>query len=133
MVPRALRDLEAKWYDRTSGGFRYLRALDQTELHLVANPGFARAGTSKHRDFSNHLRRNRQPGAGQEYGLLWGGSTNPREDTDASLEHAEELCQQFIERKISGVFFAPAELQSGQEEANLGLPNLFGRRAFRSC
>jgi len=50
--------------------------------------------------------------------LLWGGSSNPRADTDASLKHAEELCKQFIERKISGVFFAPAELQSGQEEAN---------------
>lgn len=53
-----------------------------------------------------------------DFGLLWGGSTNPREDTDASLEHARELCSQFISRKISGVFFAPAELQPGQEQAN---------------
>ena len=53
-----------------------------------------------------------------EYGLLWGGSTNPRTDNDASLKHTEEICKQFIDRKISGVFFAPAELQSGQEEAN---------------
>jgi DNA-binding LacI/PurR family transcriptional regulator len=53
-----------------------------------------------------------------DYGLLWGGSTNPREDQDASLSHAEELCRQFIERKISGVFFAPAELEPRQEEAN---------------
>jgi len=56
-----------------------------------------------------------------EYGLLWGGSTNPRVDTDASLKHAEEICKQFIERKVSGVFFAPAELQPGQEEANTQL------------
>ena len=48
-----------------------------------------------------------------EYGLLWGGSTNPRVDTDASLKHAEEICKQFIERKISGAFFAPAELPVG--------------------
>jgi LacI family transcriptional regulator len=53
-----------------------------------------------------------------EYGLLWGGSTNPRVDNDASLKHAEEICGQFSERKICGVFFAPAELQSGQEQAN---------------
>jgi DNA-binding LacI/PurR family transcriptional regulator len=56
-----------------------------------------------------------------EYGLLWGGSTNPRQDTDDSLKHAEEICKQFIERKISGVFFAPIELQLGQEEANRSL------------
>ena len=53
-----------------------------------------------------------------EYSLLWGGSTHPRQDTDASLEHAEELCQQFIERKVSGVFFAPYELMPEQEQAN---------------
>jgi len=53
-----------------------------------------------------------------EYSLLWGGSTHPRQDTDASLEHAEELCQQFIERKVNGVFFAPYELMPGQEAAN---------------
>jgi len=53
-----------------------------------------------------------------DYGLLWGGSATPHEDTDASLEHAQELCKQFIARKLSGVFFAPAELQPGQEEAN---------------
>ena len=54
----------------------------------------------------------------QDYGLLWGGSVNPREDTDASLAHAKELCKQFIARKLSGVFFAPAEWEPGQEEAN---------------
>ena len=53
-----------------------------------------------------------------EYSVLWGGSTHPRQDTDASLEHAEELCQQFIERKVSGVFFAPYELMPEQEQAN---------------
>ena len=53
-----------------------------------------------------------------DYSLLWGGSTHPRQDTDASLEHADELCQQFIERRVSGVFFAPYELLPGQEEAN---------------
>lgn len=54
----------------------------------------------------------------KNYGLLWGGSTNPNEDKDASIEHADELCKQFIARKISGVFFAPAELTPGQEQAN---------------
>jgi len=54
----------------------------------------------------------------QNYGLLWGGSTNPGEDQDASISHAEELCRQFIDRKVSGVFFAPVELEPGQEQAN---------------
>jgi LacI family transcriptional regulator len=53
-----------------------------------------------------------------EHSLLWGGSTHPRHDTDASLEHAEELCRHFIECKVSGVFFAPYELVPEKESAN---------------
>lgn len=54
----------------------------------------------------------------QDYTLLWGGSTHPRHDTDASLEHAEELCRHFMERRVSGVFFAPYELVPERESAN---------------
>lgn len=53
-----------------------------------------------------------------EYSVLWGGSTQPHRDTDASLEHAEELCSYFIERRVSGVFFAPYELLPENESAN---------------
>jgi DNA-binding LacI/PurR family transcriptional regulator len=54
----------------------------------------------------------------EDYSLLWGGSTRPGQDTDASLEHAEDLCRHFIEHKISGVFFAPYELVPEKESAN---------------
>ena len=50
--------------------------------------------------------------------LLWGGSTGSSPDADASLEHTEEVCRQFIDRKINGVFFAPAEWEPQQEPAN---------------
>jgi LacI family transcriptional regulator len=63
----------------------------------------------------------------QEYSLLWGGSTHPRHDSDASLEHAEELCEQFIERRVSGVFFAPYELMPEQETANARLADALRR------
>ncbi|MCF7675662.1 MAG: GntR family transcriptional regulator [Akkermansiaceae bacterium] len=53
-----------------------------------------------------------------EYGLVWGGSTLPKLDADTRLEHGEELCQQFVEKRIDGVFFAPYELVEGGYEAN---------------
>ncbi len=53
-----------------------------------------------------------------EYGLVWGGSTLPKLDADTRLEHGEELCQQFIEKRIDGVFFAPYELMEGGDQAN---------------
>ena len=53
-----------------------------------------------------------------DYGLVWGGSEQPRHDPDLSLKQSEQLCQQFIERRVSGVFFAPYELVRAKEEAN---------------
>lgn len=62
-----------------------------------------------------------------EYSLLWGGSPHPGHNSDASLEHAEEICQQFIERKVSGVFFAPFELVPEHDQANRRLAEMLRR------
>ena len=59
-----------------------------------------------------------------DYGLFWGGSPDPLQDRDDSLGHAEDLCRQFIRRKLSGVFFAPVEWHPGQKEANLHLAEM---------
>jgi LacI family transcriptional regulator len=53
-----------------------------------------------------------------EYTLLWGGSTHPKQDQDTSREHAEELCEQFVERRVTGVFFAPFELSAESRSVN---------------
>jgi GntR family transcriptional regulator, arabinose operon transcriptional repressor len=51
-----------------------------------------------------------------DHGLLWG-------HTDARQAGKEEqcwkLCEQFIARKVSGVFFAPLEFEPAAEKANL--------------
>ncbi len=117
-VARALRDLETKGLiDRRAGSGTYVRSNSQraatTRILGLLVPGLPSTEIFQIicGEIASLARVN-------EYGLLWGGSTNPREDVDASLNHAGELCRQFIERKISGVFFAPVELESGQEKAN---------------
>jgi len=117
-VARALRDLEAQGLiERRAGSGTYVRTNVQRNtasriLRLLV-PGLASTEIFQIicGEIASLARVN-------EYGLLWGGSTNPRVDTDASLKHAEELCKQFIEREVGGVFFAPAELLPGQEQAN---------------
>ena len=52
------------------------------------------------------------------YGLIWGGSGEPELDADSCPQHAEKLCHQFIERRVSGVFFAPFELVPESDEIN---------------
>jgi len=117
-VARALRDLEADGLvERRAGSGTYvssnIKRNSASRILGLLVPGLASTEIFQIicGEIASLARVN-------EYGLLWGGSTNPRVDTDASLKHAEELCKQFIEREISGVFFAPAELQPGQEQAN---------------
>jgi LacI family transcriptional regulator len=52
-------------------------------------------------------------------GLWWSGSARPAGgDADMSVEEAEALCSQFIERGVAGVFFAPFEHRADREDAN---------------
>ena len=53
-----------------------------------------------------------------DYSLMWGGSGLPKLDADVSLQHGENLCEQFIAKRVDGVFFAPYELMEGRSEAN---------------
>jgi LacI family transcriptional regulator len=117
-VARALRDLEAKGLiERRAGSGTYVSSNHQRS-NTARILGLLVPGLSNTEIFQIICGEIASLARVSEYGLLWGGSTNPRQDTDASLKHAEEICKQFIERKISGVFFAPAELQLGQKESN---------------
>ncbi len=55
------------------------------------------------------------PEASCQYGLLW-GRTEP--DGASKDEQALSLCRQFIDRRVSGVFFAPLELTPAKDETN---------------
>ena len=52
------------------------------------------------------------------FGLYWGGSEYPGHGGGLTLDQAREICDQFVERRVSGVFFAPFELIPHREEAN---------------
>jgi DNA-binding LacI/PurR family transcriptional regulator len=51
----------------------------------------------------------------REHALLWGSSTGA---AGSKEEHAWALCRQYIERRVSGVFFAPLELTPAKDEVN---------------
>ncbi len=51
--------------------------------------------------------------------LLWGYAPGEGEsDSDHTGKMAEQLCRQFIDQKVSGVFFAPLEFTVDREAAN---------------
>ncbi len=53
-----------------------------------------------------------------QHELLWGPTLVPGGSKEAQ---AENLCRYYIERKVSGVFFAPIELFEGGDEINLSV------------
>jgi len=56
----------------------------------------------------------RMPGCG----LLWGGSPIPHVDWNPTPEHALELCRQFVDKEVDGIFFAPLETGEDHENVN---------------
>ncbi len=114
-VGRAIRELQNLGFiDRIAGSGTYVRDtakddrrprlfgllipdLGETEIFEPICQGIANA-----REASEHA-------------LLWGHA-----DTQASkTTQAWRLCQQYISRKVSGIFFAPLEFESEAERVNL--------------
>jgi DNA-binding LacI/PurR family transcriptional regulator len=121
-VARALRDLEAQGLiERRAGSGTYVKSSHEQRSNPTRVLGLLVPGLSNTEIFHVICGEIASLARVHDYGLLWGGSTSPQLDADASLKHAEEICKQFVERRISGVFFAPAELQPRQEEANTRL------------
>lgn len=50
-----------------------------------------------------------------QHSLLWGNTVSQVKEKE---EVAEQLCRQFISRRVSGVFFAPVEFTPGRYESN---------------
>src|SRR6185369_15442936 len=50
----------------------------------------------------------------REHALIWGSPSGT-----SKAERAWELCRQYIDRRVSGVFFAPLELTPAKDEMNL--------------
>jgi DNA-binding LacI/PurR family transcriptional regulator len=51
----------------------------------------------------------------RQHALLWGSLTGV---TASKEERAWQLCRQYIDRRVSGVFFAPLELTAGKDAVN---------------
>jgi DNA-binding LacI/PurR family transcriptional regulator len=51
----------------------------------------------------------------REHALVWGSLSSA---SGAKEERAWDLCRQYVDRKVSGVFFAPLELTPAKDEVN---------------
>lgn len=117
-VARALRDLQEQGViERRVGSGSYVRSVvpattDRRQLGLLIPD----LGTTEIFDvICGELATLARV---HDYGLLWGSSTRRLPVDAAVVAGADRLCDQFIEKKVSGVFFAPIEHTELQEELN---------------
>jgi DNA-binding LacI/PurR family transcriptional regulator len=126
-VARALRDLQAEGLiERRTGSGTYVRAnapkpsgTRQVGL-LIPNLGTAELFGQICGELASVARA-------ADYTLLWGDSAHPGDDQKLNEKRAVELCEQFIEHRVAGVFFAPFEFLSSMEEINRRIVERFSK------
>jgi DNA-binding LacI/PurR family transcriptional regulator len=121
-IGRALRDLQAEGLiTRRAGSGTYVRNPRET---ATAPAGFAQLGlivpSLRHTEiFESICGELASLARVHDYGLLWGGATQPPSpEAEMSIQEAETLCDQFIERRVVGVFFVPFEYRTDCAAAN---------------
>jgi LacI family transcriptional regulator len=126
-VARALRDLQAEGLiERRAGSGTYVRRQTPTSP-ATRQLGLLIPGLGSVEIFGLICGELASLARANEYTLLWGDSAHPQRDQDMSQEHAVKLCEQFIERRAAGVFFAPFDIADGKDEVNRRIAERFGK------
>jgi GntR family transcriptional regulator, arabinose operon transcriptional repressor len=113
-VGRAIRELQnIGLVDRVAGSGTYVRRLARDDprprLFGLLIPDLGE--TEIFEPICQGIANAREAG---EHALLWGHA----DAQSTKAEQAWHLCQQYIARKVSGVFFAPLEFESEAEKTN---------------
>jgi len=108
-VARALRDLQAEGLiERPAGSGTFVRSVSPTNTQtpvlglLVPERGTTEIFEAICGELAALARVH-------GFGLLWGGSPMPHGDHDSTPKQAVKVCRQFIEKAVTGVFFALLE------------------------
>ncbi len=120
---RALRDLQAEGLiERRAGAGSFLRKTPpRTEPRVLGLMVPGRGSTEILEAICGELGALARL---HSYGLLWGRSGNPLLERTLDAQLAEEVCRQYVERPVSGVFFAPFEHLPDREAVNSRLLDL---------
>lgn len=117
-VARALIDLQKiGLLDRRVGSGTYLRTVHEPSNKLL---GLLMPGLANTEVLDPICREITRCAEASGFASLWGGSP-----TDgASVDEAEALCRQYIQRKVAGVFFAPFEIPLERDAINRRLVSM---------
>ena len=117
-VDRALRDLQSEGLiERRAGSGSYVRQI-RAGSGSTRQLGLLIPGLGSTEIFELICGELASLARVHEYSLLLGGPARGQSEGDALLDQSNELCEQFLAQKVSGVFFAPFELRREKEGAS---------------
>jgi DNA-binding LacI/PurR family transcriptional regulator len=112
-VGRAVRDLQlAGLVERRTGSGTYIKAVPQAG---ALSFGLLIPDLGETDIFEPICQGMMASPLAREHALVWGSVTDAGRSKE---ERAWDLCRQYIDRRVSGVFFAPLELTPAKDEVN---------------
>jgi GntR family transcriptional regulator of arabinose operon len=121
-VARALQRLQQQGViERRVGSGSYVRraSAERSDLFALLIPGLAETEI-----FGPLCREMSRAAQTSRHALLW---SDPTDEAQPQEEQAEQLCEQYIARKVSGVFFAPLEFSPNRDMVNQRICDAFDR------
>ena len=113
-VQRALKDLQHQGLiDRRAGSGTFVKRVDRTEKFVF---GLLIPGLGETEIFEPICQGMARAGRAGGHALLWGDTTHTSGNKE---QQTRELCEYYISRDVTGVFFAPVELTPNKDNVNL--------------
>ena len=126
-VARAMRDLQAQGLiERRAGSGTFIRN-STAKPNSLRQFGLLVPGLGTTEVFAVVCGELASLARAHEFTLLWGASGLDQPGQDLTEENALQLCSQFIEQQVKGVFFAPFDPNGHQEKVNRRIAEQFGK------
>ena len=125
-IGRALRDLQyAGVVERRKGSGTFVREAKPSEKGLIFGLLIPELGRTE--IFEPICQGIAGAARTMPFGLLWGNASPGSADLDAQARH---LCRQFLDQRVSGVFFAPVERSNARSRTNAAILAAFRQAAI---
>ena len=122
-VQRALKELQHQdLIERRAGSGTYVRQSQSPEKSHVF--GLLIPGLGETEIFEPICQGMARAGRAGNHSLMWGDTTQSTQDKE---KQTRELCEYYIARKVSGIFFAPLELTPDKNEVNQWVVETLGK------